>query len=89
MKRIDEAVDDAGAADLEPSQRKTYERTLRALKAVGEDDEDEGIEVVTDWIVERVREDGALPGSRDVRRRAAEFCRANGYAVGDDEWLGV
>lgn len=30
-----------------------------------------------------------LPGSRDVRRQAAKYCRTNGYQVRDDEWLGI
>jgi hypothetical protein len=88
MKRIVEA---AGAVrdDLERSQREAYERTLRALEAIDAADDDEGISVVTDWLVERIREDGTLPSSRRVRKRAAEFCRSNGYTVRDDEWLGA
>ncbi|MFB6140605.1 MAG: hypothetical protein ABEJ26_09250 [Halosimplex sp.] len=89
MKRIVEAADEFQSAELGTSQYEAYERTLRALKAIEEDDEDEGIEVLTDWIVEYIREEERTPGSRDVRRRAAEFCRSNGYEVGSDEWLGV
>lgn len=89
MKRIVEAADALQNADFGRERRQTYEKTLRALEDIDEDDEDEGIEVVTDWMVARISEKGALPGSRDVRRRAAKFCRANGYQVRDDEWLGV
>lgn len=88
MKRIVEANDERNPDPLARSQRTAYEKTLRALKAV-EADDDEGVEVVTDWIVERIRETGTPPGSRTVRRRAAEFCRENGYAVRNDDWLGV
>jgi len=42
-----------------------------------------------DWIVEQIREKEKKPGSRAVRREAAKFCRANGYEVRNDEWLGV
>lgn len=89
MKRIVEAVDTLPNATLEGSQRAGYERTLRELKAIDADDEDEGIRAIADWIVERIREDRTLPGSRAVRREAASFCRANGYEIRNDEWLGV
>lgn len=89
MKRIVEAADSIQNVDFGRERRHAYEKTLRALEDIDEDDEDEGIEVVTDWIVDRIREKDALPGSRDVRRRAAKFVRANGYEVRDDEWLGV
>ncbi|MDZ7688275.1 MAG: hypothetical protein U5J64_06050 [Halobacteriales archaeon] len=89
MKRIAEAVDTLPDAELEGSQRETYEKTLRELKEIDADDEDEGIRVVADWIVERIHEKEKLPGSRSVRRRAAEFCRANGYEVRNNDWLGV
>ncbi len=89
MKRVFEAARSLGNAGPSGSQREAYEKTLRELKAIDADDDDEGIEVVTDWIVERVREKEKLPGSRDVRRRAAKFCRQNGYEVRNDEWLGV
>lgn len=89
MKRIVEATDEVRDVDLESSQREAYEKTLRKLKAIDADDEDEGIRAITDWIVEEIRDENALPGSRDVRREAAAFCRANGYEIQNDEWLGV
>lgn len=45
--------------------------------------------MIGDWIVGRIRETEKLSGSRDVRRQAATFCRANGYEIRTDEWLGV
>lgn len=89
VKRIVEAADSVRDAELGASQRRAYERTLRELKAVDADDDDEGIDVVTDWIVERVDEEGKLPGSREVRKRAASFCRDRGYEIRNDEWLGA
>jgi len=89
MKRVVEAVDTIPNAELEASRRNGYEKTLRALKDIEEDDEDEGIEVVTDWIVARIRDEDEIPSSRAVRQRAAEFCRNNGYPVGDNDWLGA
>ncbi len=88
MKRVAEA-DDAPGVTFGTSQYEAYERTFRALKAIDADDDDEGIEVIGDWIVEQVNEKGAFPGSRQVRKRAATFCRSNGYEVRDDEWLGA
>jgi hypothetical protein len=89
MKRILEASETVSNVSLGTSQREAYEKTLRALKAVDADDEDEGVRYITDWIVDRIREKDRTPGSRAVRREAAEFCRANGYEVRKDEWLGV
>lgn len=89
MKRMVEASDTRPGEKLHGSQWEAYEQTFRALAAVTPDDEDEGIEVVADWIVERIEEKGKLPGSRTVRKRAAEYCRSNGYSIRDDEWLGA
>lgn len=88
MKRILEASR-TPEGKLSGSQWEAYEKTLRALKTIDADDKDEGIEVITDWIIEQIREKGKLPGSRGVRRQAAKFCRANGYEIRNDEWLGV
>lgn len=89
MKRVLEASETLQDAELGASRRKAYEKTFRALKSVEADDDDEGIRVVADWIVGRIRDDETLPGSRDVRREAARFCRENGYDIRDDEWLGI
>jgi len=89
MKRVVEANAAVSNDRLGDSQRKAYEKTLRSLKAIDADDEDEGVTVITDWIVERTREDEQPPGSRSVRREAAQFCRENGYEVRKDDWLGV
>jgi len=89
MKRVVEANAAVSHDRLGDSRREAYEKTLRALKAIDADDEDEGVRVITDWIVERTRENEQPPGSRSVRREAAEFCRENGYEVRKDEWLGV
>jgi len=89
MKRVVEATDRLSGADLGESQRDAYEKTFRELAAIDADDDDEGIRVIGDWIVEQIREKEKLPGSRAVRREAADFCRSNGYEVRNDEWLGV
>ncbi|QLH84233.1 hypothetical protein [Halosimplex pelagicum] len=89
MRRIVEAADELGGVEFGSSQREGYERTFRELQAIDAVDDDEGIPVVADWVVERIREKEKLPGSRDVRRRAAKFCRSSGYEIRDDEWLGV
>jgi hypothetical protein len=89
MKRVLEASETLRNTEFGWTQRKAYEMTFQELEAIDADDDDEGIRVVSDWIVERIREKEALPSSRAVRRRAAKFCRANGYQVRNDEWLGV
>lgn len=89
LKTILEASTAAASAQLQGSQWEAYEKTLRTLARIDADDDDEGIQVITDWIVERLEEKGKLPGSRAVRKRAAEFCRSNGYEIRDDQWLGA
>ncbi|WP_436923892.1 DUF5789 family protein [Halosimplex amylolyticum] len=89
MKRVVEATGTLDDAGVWGSQREAYERTFRELKAIDAVDDDEGIAVMADWIVERIEEKEKLPGSRDVRRQAAKYCRQNGYEVRNDEWLGV
>ena len=88
MKRVVEASETLPNVEFSWSQRKAYETTFEELKAIDADD-DEGIRAIADWIVERIDEKERLPSSRDVRREAAKFCRANGFAVRNDEWLGV
>lgn len=89
MKQVLEAVATIPNETLSGSQRTAFERTFRELIAVTPDDDDEGVAVMTDWIVDRIRDAGNVPGSRDVRRQAAKYCRENGYKVRNDEWLGV
>ena len=89
MKRIVETVGSVRNAELTGSQRDGSERTLQELVDIDPIDENEGIPVVSDWVIERLRENRELPDSRSVRRKAAEYCRANGYEVRNDEWLGV
>jgi hypothetical protein len=89
MKRIVEAIDALPSVDFGRSQRDAYEKTLDELASIGADDDDEGVRVIGDWIAERIHEKESPPGSRAVRREAAKFCRANGYQVRNDEWLGI
>ncbi|HKL29959.1 MAG TPA: hypothetical protein VJ898_11940 [Natrialbaceae archaeon] len=89
MKRVVEASKTLRNADFSWTQRKAYEKTFQELKAIDADDDDEGIQTITDWIVEQIRDKQRLPTSRAVRREAAKFCRANGYRVRNDEWLGI
>lgn len=89
MKRVVEASETLQNAELSGSQLDAYEKTFKALEAIEADDEDEGVQVVRDWIVEQIRDKEKLPGSRTVRKRAAKYCRANGYPVGNNDWLGA
>ncbi|MFC6952625.1 hypothetical protein [Halorubellus litoreus] len=89
MKRVVEAAATLDDPEFPESKREGYLRTFLALEDIDADDDDEGIRLIADWIVDRVHEKAALPGSRDVRREAAKHCRKRGYAVRDDEWLGV
>jgi len=89
MKRVIEANATISNDRLGDSQREACERTFRELRDVDAVDEGEGIRTVADWIVSRIDEKETLPGSRAVRRQAAKICRANGYQVRNDEWLGI
>jgi len=89
MKRVVEASDGLKDRDRLGSQYDAYEKTLVALANIDADDDDEGVAVVTDWIVEQITEEGTRPGSRRVRKRAAKFCREQGFEIRDDQWLGA
>ena len=89
MKRIVEASKTLPNTEFSWIQRKAYEMTFEELEAIDADDDDEGITAIGDWIVERIHDKERLPTSRAVRREAAKFCRANGYQVRNDEWLGI
>lgn len=89
MKRVIEAIETLPKAGLPRSQRKAYQMTFQKLKAVDADDDDEGIRVISDWILGYIDNKQRPPGSREVRRQAAKFCRTNGYRVHSDEWLGI
>jgi hypothetical protein len=89
MKRVVEASKTLQNTDFSWTQRKAYEKTFQELKTIDADDDDEGIQAISDWIVERIRDKETLPTSRAVRREAAKFCRTNGYEVRNDEWLGI
>lgn len=89
MKRVLEAAGRLPNSELSRSQHDAYKKTFRELEAIVADDDDEGIQAISEWIVERIQDKESPPGSRDVRRQAAKYCRTNGYQVRDDEWLGV
>jgi len=89
MKRIVEASRTLRNTEFRWTQRKAYEATLESLVALDADDDDVMVETITDWIIERINEDETLPSSRAVRRQAAKTCRANGYEIRVDEWLGI
>jgi len=89
MKRIAEASSDRRDGRLRGSQQEAYEKTFAALAAIDTVDENAPVAAVADWVVGRISETGALPGSRAVRRQAAAHCRDHGYQVQSDEWLGV
>ncbi|TQQ83103.1 hypothetical protein EGH24_06630 [Halonotius terrestris] len=89
MKQVIDASTILQNPEFPYSQRKAYEQTFKELRAIDADDDDEGIQAMSDWILGRIEEKGKLPGSRDVRRQAAKFCRTNGYQVRNDQWLGI
>ena len=88
MKRIVETADRL-QVELEDAQRTAYVKTLGELQRIDADDDDEGITVITDWILDNAEKKEKLPGSRDVRREAASFCRENDYQIRNDDWLGI
>jgi hypothetical protein len=89
MKRIVEAAGPFQTETLRGSQRDAYEKTLRALADVDALDDDAVVREIVDWIVERVETDQSFPGSRAIRRQAATVCRAHGYEISNNDWLGV
>ncbi len=89
MKRVVEASETLPDPEFPWSQRKAYEKTFKELTRLDGDDDDVGVQAIADWIIERIQDTGKLPGSRATRRRAAKFCRENGYQIRKDEWLGI
>ena len=89
MKRVIEAAATLEYEEFGRSQHEAFERTFRALSDIDELDDEEGVEAIADWAVDRIAEKETVPGSRDLRRQAAKYCRKHGYEVRDDEWLGV
>ena len=89
MDRIGTADDSRTETDDREQQYEMYRKTLQALEDIEADDDDEGVAVVANWIVEQIETAEKRPSSRAVRRRAREFCRKNGYEIPDDSWLGT
>ena len=89
MKRVVEAAAALPNEEFGRSQHEAFERTFKALSDVDEVDDEEGVRAIADWVVDRIAEKETIPGSRDVRREGAKYCRRHGYEVRDDEWLGV
>ena len=89
MKRVVEAAATLENEEFGRSQHEAFERTFRALSDINEVDDEAGVRAIADWVVDRIAEKETVPGSRDVRRQAAKYCRKHGYEVRDDEWLGV
>ncbi len=89
MKRVVEAAATLPDEEFGRSQHEAFERTFRALSDVDEVDDEGPVHAIADWVVDRIDERETVPGSRDVRRQAATYCRENGYEIRNDEWLGV
>jgi hypothetical protein len=89
LRRIEAASSRWDHREAFRERRDDYEKTLRALEDVTGDDDDEGITVVAEWIVGELAEKDRVPKSRRVRKRAASYCRDDGYEVRDDDWLGA
>ncbi|MBS3761384.1 DUF5789 family protein [Halodesulfurarchaeum sp.] len=89
IKRIVEATDAVPDTTLSGSKRTAYEKTFRKLLEIDAVYEDGGMNVVTDWVISELQENGTLPGSREIRRRAGKYCRDTGYEIRNDEWLDI
>lgn len=90
IERIAEAESKAKIRnDDRDQQHEVYEKTFRALEDVTPNDDDEGITVVTEWIIERIQATDKRPSSRAVRQRARQYCQDNGYEISDNDWLGA
>lgn len=88
MRRISEADRSREDTDDRDQQHEMYRKTLVALTDVTPEDDDEGVTVVTEWILEELERTGERPSSRAVRQRAVEYCRENGHEISNNAWLG-
>ncbi|MDS0300207.1 hypothetical protein NDI76_15780 [Halogeometricum sp. S1BR25-6] len=90
LDRIREAEATAKVPDDDRAQQhEVYEKTFDALEDVTPDDDDEGVAVVTEWIIEQIQTNQKRPGSRAVRQRARKYCQENDYEISDNNWLGA
>jgi hypothetical protein len=88
LHRIADVDDSVTETDDLEQQYEMYYKTFEALEDISADDENEGIAVVTEWIIDQIETTGKRPSSRAVRQRATKFCRNNRYEIPDDSWLG-
>ncbi|MBX0325974.1 hypothetical protein EGH21_23440 [Halomicroarcula sp. F13] len=87
MRRIADADDSRTSQADRDQQFEMYRKTLRALEEIDADDDDEGITVVSNWIIDEMERTGKRPSSKAVRERAREFCHNNEYEIPSDSWL--
>lgn len=87
MRRIAEADRSREDTDDRDQQHEMYRKTLAALTDVTPEDDDEGVTVVAEWILEELERTGERPSSRAVRQRAVTYCRENGHEISNNEWL--
>jgi len=67
-------------------RRQAYRKASRAARgAAGNDEASE----LANWIEARIREDGRLPRSREVRQKEADVVRENGRTVSTGSWIGA
>ncbi|WP_092887106.1 hypothetical protein [Halopelagius inordinatus] len=88
LRRIAEVDDSVTERDDIEQQYEMYQKTLESLEDIDADDENEGVTVVTEWIVDQIETNGKRPSSKAVRQHGAKFCRNNGYEIPNDSWLG-
>lgn len=88
MRRIASVDASVRQTDDRDQQHEMYLKTLRALEDIESDDNNEGVTVVADWIVDQIESTGERPASKAVRRRARTFCESNDYTIPSDSWLG-
>lgn len=86
-QRIRDAGESVSGQESIQERMDVYMNTLEELDDLTPEDDDEGVTVVTQWIVDRMAERDEYPRSVDVRDRAAQYCRENGYEVPDGSWL--
>lgn len=88
IKRIVEATESIPNVALSGAKRAAYVKTFQKLEDIDAVYGEDGINVVTDWVIGELEETGKLPNSRAIRRRAGRYCRETGYEIETDEWLG-
>ncbi|WP_226022144.1 hypothetical protein [Halomicrobium salinisoli] len=75
------------AKDKAGSRRDAYEKGLRRVREITDDDD--AVRELSEWIQEEMRSREKYPSARNVRQQGAKIVRDRGHEVSTNDWLGA